>query len=107
MPLAVSSCSVADDPLSSWFVADDPLHVHSDAADLLPHHDSDFMVVEISDGSRHSVVAIARAMSKVSLPYLLLCSNAAKLMRHIVFIGWAGNLLGRSMDPPMVNVLFV
>ncbi len=43
---------------------DDPLHIHGDAGDLLPQSNAEHLVLEIVEGSKHSVGLIARAMSQ-------------------------------------------
>ena len=43
---------------------DDPLHIHGDAGDLLPQTNAEYLVVEIVEGSKHSVGLVSRAMSQ-------------------------------------------
>ena len=42
----------------------DPLSIHGDGEDLLPQHTTDYLVLEILEGSKNSVGLIARAMSQ-------------------------------------------
>ena len=50
--------------IESYNETDDPLHIHGDAGDLLPRSNAEYLVLEIVEGSKHSVGLVARAMSQ-------------------------------------------
>lgn len=79
---------------------DDPLHVYGDAASMLPRRDADYMVIEIVDASRHSVAAIAKAMSQPSEPREALEKLSKETQKLRSDGGFESNRDGQSSQLP-------